>query len=110
MLYTEKQCGKTKYQIWSLPKYGQILTTPTANRTTADLLYRLLHYVTTTNKYTFTISRDKKNLTPNCDFCNMTEDNYINLSNVTEFKIFGNTTTLPTKNSLNNNTPHKNTS
>ena len=75
MLYTEKQCGKTKYQIWTLPRYGQILTTPTANRTTADLLYRLVHYVTTTNKYTFTISRDKKNLTPNCHFCNMTEDN-----------------------------------
>ena len=42
---------------------------------TSDLLYRLLHYVTTTNRYTFKISRDKKNLTLNCDFCNMTEDN-----------------------------------
>ena len=42
---------------------------------TSDLLYQLLHYVTTTNRYTFKISTDKKNLTPNCDFCNMTKDN-----------------------------------
>ena len=33
MLYMEKQRGKTKCQIWTLPKYGQILTTPTLKRT-----------------------------------------------------------------------------
>ena len=29
----EKQCGNMKFQIWTLPKYGQIVTTPTANST-----------------------------------------------------------------------------
>ena len=56
-------------KIWTNTNYSYSQTH------TSDLLYRLLHYVTTTNKYIFTISRDKKNLTPNCDFCNITEDN-----------------------------------
>ena len=34
----------------------------------------LQQQIDTTNRYTFKTSTDKKILTPNCDFCNMTED------------------------------------
>ena len=40
-----------------------------------DLLYKFLHYATKTNKFVFTISRDKTGLTPTCDYCNIKEDN-----------------------------------
>ena len=41
-------------KIWTNTNYSYTKTH------TSDLLYRLLHYVTATNKYIFTISRDKK--------------------------------------------------
>ena len=40
-----------------------------------DLLYKFLQYATKTNKFVFTISRDKTGLTPTCDYCNIKEDN-----------------------------------
>ena len=39
------------------------------------MLYKFLHYATKTNKFVFTISRDKTGLTPTCDYCNIKEDN-----------------------------------
>ena len=41
---------------------------------TSDLLYRLLHHSLKTNQYIYKCSRDKTNVTPNCDFWNKTED------------------------------------
>ena len=41
---------------------------------TTDTLYRLLHHSLKTNQYTYKCSGDKTNLSPNCDFCNKTED------------------------------------
>ena len=35
---------------------------------------KLLHYAIKTNHYTYKCSRDKSNLTPNCDYCNEPED------------------------------------
>ena len=42
---------------------------------TSDLLYKLLQYAIEANHYTYKCSRNKTNLTPNCDYCNKTEDN-----------------------------------
>ena len=42
---------------------------------TCDLLYQLLHYSTITKDYSYKISRDKKDLKPNCKYCNKTRDN-----------------------------------
>ena len=42
---------------------------------TCDLLYQLLHYSTKTKDYSYKISRDKKDLKPNCKYCNKTRDN-----------------------------------
>ena len=42
---------------------------------TSDLHYRLIHYATETNQYTYNCSRDKNNLSANCNHCNITEDN-----------------------------------
>ena len=39
---------------------------------TADLLYKLLHYITKTNNYIYKGSRDKTDLNPNCDYCDKT--------------------------------------
>ena len=41
---------------------------------TIDILYRLLHHSIKTNQYTYKCSRNKTNFSPNCDFCNSTED------------------------------------
>ena len=40
-----------------------------------DLLYKFLHYAIQTNNFIFSISRDKTDLSPNCDRCKITEDN-----------------------------------
>ena len=40
-----------------------------------DLLYKFLHYAIKRNNFVFNISRDKTDLSPNCDHCQMTEDN-----------------------------------
>ena len=40
-----------------------------------DLLYKFLHYAIQTNNFIFSISRDKTDLSPNCDHCKITEDN-----------------------------------
>ena len=42
--------------------------------THTDLHYKILHYSIHTNEYTCKCNRDKANLTPYCDFCNITED------------------------------------
>ena len=42
---------------------------------TKDLLYKILHYTIPTNSFIYKISKDKTGLTPNCDYCNKTEDN-----------------------------------
>ena len=42
---------------------------------TSNLVFKLLHYATKTNHYTYKSSRDKTNLDPNCNYCNKTEDN-----------------------------------
>ena len=39
------------------------------------LLSKFLNYATKTNKFVFSISRDKTGLTPTCDYCNIKEDN-----------------------------------
>ena len=39
-----------------------------------DLHYKLLHYAIKRNQYTYKCSRDKSNLTLNCDYCNEPED------------------------------------
>ena len=40
-----------------------------------DLLYKFVHYAIETNNFVFIISRDKTDLTPNCNHWQMTEDN-----------------------------------
>ena len=42
---------------------------------TSDLTYRLIHYATETNQHVYNCSRDKKNLTTNCNHCHLPEDN-----------------------------------
>ena len=39
-----------------------------------DLHYKILHYAIKTNEYIYKCSRDETNLSPYCDFCNITED------------------------------------
>ena len=42
---------------------------------TKDLLYKILHHTIPTNSFIYKISKDKIDLTPNCNYCNKTEDN-----------------------------------
>ena len=42
---------------------------------TKDLLFKFLHYATKTYNYIYKIRRDKKGITPLCDYCHKFEDN-----------------------------------
>ena len=42
---------------------------------TKDLLFKILHYAIKTNNYIYRLSRDKTDLKPYCDSCNLIEDN-----------------------------------
>ena len=40
----------------------------------SDLLYKVLHYAIKANNYTYKCSRDKKNITPYCNYCKQAGD------------------------------------
>ena len=51
---------------------------------TKDLLFKILHYATQTNNYVYRISRNKTDIKPYCDYCNLVEDNIHLLQHVNE--------------------------
>lgn len=73
-LFWVKLCGRTEWKTYILQRYRKIPFFPDCLPYQSDILYKVLHCAIKVNHYTYKCSREKMNLSPNCNYYKQIED------------------------------------